>query len=272
MARIGVVAQNFDIFEGDGLDGFARTGNTSASQILRAGAQGVILGHSEAGDGPETVHKKLLSLIGQKVGLKKLVILVGEGWDEYENSGREPGKIAKLVEGKCERIFSGVPEGFLKEAIIGYEPKWGSKGSGRDDASPPQPEVISACIGKMRDFFGEKYGNRTKPGFIYGGRSTPERTEQILADENVDGLILGSACNTVEKTMEIARIMGKAGAGRKKVLVCNFKAYELQDSYGKYIDELGKLPEDFLILLAPPYTDIRAVRTLLEEKGFLFNE
>ena len=60
---IGVVAQNFDIFEGDGLDRFARTGETSASQIIRAGAQGVILGHSEVGDSPEAINKKLKTVI-----------------------------------------------------------------------------------------------------------------------------------------------------------------------------------------------------------------
>ena len=267
MAKIGLVAQNFEIFDGDGLDKFARTGEVSANQILRAGSQGVILGHSEVGDSPETINKKLKSLVKENLPLAKLVILIGESWDEFESN--KPSDVALLMKHKCEIIFNGIPEELLEELIVGYEPKWGSRRSGRDDMPPPQPEVISACISEMRKFFVSHYGTKVKPYFIYGGRSTPERTGQILADKNIDGLILGSACNSVKKTMDIARTMIDACGARSKVLICNFKAYELPDSYEDYADELGKLPDKFVILLSPPYTDIQIVRKMLEEKGLL---
>ena len=211
MASIGVIAQNFEIFEGDGLDQFARTGEISLNQIHMAGAQGVILGHSEVGDGPEIINKKLLSILkkqqesGNSSFLNNPVVLVGESWSEFENT--EPQKIAQLMKDKCSIIFRGLPKNFLSRAIIGYEPKWGSRGSGRDDMPPPQPQLISLCIKGVRAFFKEKYGNGIKTYFIYGGRSTPERTRKILLDKNADGLVLGSACNTVEKTLAIAKTM-----------------------------------------------------------------
>jgi triosephosphate isomerase len=273
MAGIGVVAQNFDIFDGDGLDPFARTGSISPSHLHVAGAQGVILGHSEVGDSPQTTNKKLLSILKRQQELKspfflnRITILVGESWKEFEGSSLR--ETAMLVKAKCSTIFDGIPKQLLSQVVVGYEPKWGSRGSGRDDMPPPEPKLISMCIQEMRAFFGEKYGNEIKPCFVYGGRSTPERAKEILADKEISGLILGSACNTVEKTMAIARAMRNICGERKKVLICNFKAFELCEPYEKYISGLGKLPADFTVLLAPPYTDIRLARSKIEAAGLL---
>lgn len=260
MARVKVIAQNFDIYEGDGLDMSARTGEISLKHIVKAGAEGVILGHSETGDEPKVINKKLLSA-AKVPGISSVIVLIGESWKEFESNG--PEDVADFMKRKCEIIFRDVPKEFLPKVIVGYEPKWGSRGSGRDDMAPPQPEFISSCIKNMRLFFRKKYGNDSLMYFIYGGRSTPERTGKILKDKNIDGLILGSACNTVKKTMDIADTMKNVCNGRTKVLICNFKAYEIPDTYDKYVSELGALGDDFLVYLAPAYTDIRAVRFLV---------
>ncbi|MFH1127756.1 MAG: triose-phosphate isomerase [archaeon] len=269
MAYIGVIAQNFEIYDGDGYDPFARTGDISSNQIFKAGASGVILGHSEAGDSPEIINKKLLSVIKKShydLSSFRFVILVGESRDEFETNSAQ--RIAEMMMSRLGVIFRDVPGEFMSSVILGYEPKWGSRGSGRDDMSPPQPELISLCIQKMRLFVKIRYGDGATPYFIYGGRSTPERTRQVLRDRNIDGLILGSACNTVGKALDIACTMKDVCGDRKKVLVCNFKAYDLADSYEDYISELSKLDDDFVVCLAPPYTDIRSVKSILERKGF----
>lgn len=262
MARMKVIAQNFDIYEGDGLDRFARTGEISLKHIVRAGAEGTIIGHSETADEPKVINRKLLS-VAKSSGISRVVVLVGESWKEFESNS--PDDVADLMKRKCDIIFRGVPKEFVSKLIVGYEPKWGSRGSGRDDVAPPQPELISSCIKNMRRFFMDKYGDDSLLYFIYGGRSTPERTRKVLADKNIDGLILGSACNTVRKTMDIANTMKDVCSGRTKVLICNFKAYELPNQYDEYVSELGALPEDFLVFLAPAYTDIRAVRDIVDE-------
>lgn len=60
MAKLEVIAQNFDIYSDDGLDQSARTGDISLRHLNNAGAQGVILSHSEVDDVPVVVNKKLL--------------------------------------------------------------------------------------------------------------------------------------------------------------------------------------------------------------------
>jgi len=266
MANLGVIAQNFDVYDGDGLDPFARTGSISLAHLYKAGAQGVIVGHSEVGDEPQVVNKKLRSIIkierewGKRI-FERVVVLVGENWGEFKGNTAE--EVAGLVVEKCGQVFHEIPREFLSKVFLGYEPKWGSRGSGKDDAPAPNPEQISLCAKEMLRFVGEMCGENTIPHFIYGGRSTPERTLEILKDENVNGLILGSACNTVKKTLDIANSMDKV-CKREKILVCNFKAYDLRDSYKEYVSELGRLPDDFEVLLAPAYTNIKRVR---EEVG-----
>lgn len=259
-----MIAQDFDIYEGDGLDRFARTGAISLNHIQMAGAQGVILGHSETGDSPEIVNQKL-RMLAMHHAFGKVIVLVGETWEEFASSSKP--ELAELLKDRCKTILKGIPKPFLSDLMIGYEPKWGSRRSGRKNTPPPEPGMISACIKEMKLCLREKHGSTIS--FIYGGRSTPRRAKEIMKDENIDGLLLGSACSTVRKALDIANSMRGSGADRKKLLVCNFKAYDLQEPYEKYIAELSKLPEDFSILLAPPYTDLRTVRTMLEEKDIL---
>lgn len=83
MAKIFLTAQNIDIYNGDDLDPYARTGATSAEQIHKAGASGVILGHSEVGDSPQVVRKKLLTIAQKRSAqdphfLERITLLVGE--------------------------------------------------------------------------------------------------------------------------------------------------------------------------------------------------
>ncbi|MBS3052276.1 MAG: triose-phosphate isomerase [Candidatus Aenigmarchaeota archaeon] len=264
MANVYVVAQNFEIYEGDKLDLFARTGKININHLYNVGAQGVILGHSETGDTPEIVNKKILTILDfqNKTGMtvNKLIILVGETLEEYKNSSLE--EIAKLVVKKCGIIFKKIPEGFLSNVIIGYEPKWGSSGSGNNDVPPPESELVSICINKIKNFINKKYGSSKKVFFIYGGRVTPERIN-ILNDSNLNGFILGSASSSVERLLEIAKPMVETQPNKTKILVCNFKAYKLANPYEKYISVLRKLPTSFNIYLAPPYTDIREISDLI---------
>lgn len=237
MARLAVIAQDFDIYDGHP---HARTGEISLRHLRDAGADGIILGHSEVGDPADVINKKLQRALSQ--GFGHIVVLGGETWEEFQDAQR-------VVVEKFERSLQGLSGNI----ILGYEPAWGTRGSGRDDVLPPQPDHIHACVCALKERF-------TGHPIIYGGRSDPERAEVIMRDAGIQGFILGSACDSVQKTLSIAGAMGRAG---EKIIVCNFKAYELKDSYEDYVHELKKLPDDFLILLAPPYTDIRLVASLL---------
>ena len=56
--NIYLMAQNVTIYDGDGKNQFARTGEIGFYHLKKAGATGVILGHSEVTDKPEIVNLK----------------------------------------------------------------------------------------------------------------------------------------------------------------------------------------------------------------------
>jgi triosephosphate isomerase len=267
MPQVLLTAQDIQIYDGDGFDLFARTGATSAEQIYRAGATGAILGHSEVGNSPDIVHAKLLTLLARRGSAPDVTILVGETWDEFEQHSSE--EIAERVCGHLMLILKDVPQDRLSLAVIGYEPKWGSRGSGRDDMPPPSPQTIGVVGTRLRagliELLGEDLGKNIP--LIYGGRSTPERTEEILQNENIEGLILGSACNTVEKTLAIADTMERVRPGKRKILHANFKAYNLTDTYEAYFEAFRRLDNSFTIYLSPCVADLREVSKLLLEYG-----
>lgn len=269
MANIVLSAQNFDIYDGDGLDPFARTGAVSVDMLYRVGAKGVILGHSETNDSVTVVRNKLLTIVKRQKEYKdqnlliKTTILVGETWDEFEKNSM--AAVSEIVSKRLEEIIKDLPIHFLQNLTIGYEPKWGSRGSGNDAAPPPQPALISVCIKEMGEVIRKYHGDKASDSIamIYGGRSTPERTREILKDINVEGLILGSACNTLQKTLDIIQAMQKTMGNRKKILHANFKAYNLPGSYQDYINVFQKLDDGFTIFISPSYTDLKEIKNLL---------
>ena len=268
MAQIFLTGQNFDIYEGGGKDAVARTGSISIEMLEKAGAEGVIIGHSEVGDSINIVSAKITTLLHYRDDNPSLLphstIMVGESWEEF--TGRTIHQIAEIVSEKLFLLLSQIPQDFAQTIVTCYEPQWGSRGSGHDNEPPPSPELISTVAAKMKDKVLEIFGpaGKTIP-LIYGGRSTPDRTEEILADKHIDGLILGSACNTVQKTLDIAHAMQRAMLERKKVLHANFKAYNLTDSYELYVQELSKLDDTFIVYISPNHTDIRIVKEVLDK-------
>lgn len=266
MAKIFIIAQNIDIYNDDNLDPFARTGATSANQIYKAGAQGVILGHSEVGDSPDIVRKKFLTITQKEKTpdahfLEKIILLIGESWEEFKDNSVEI--ISNIVGNQLADILKDIPQDYLDNLVVGYEPKWGSRGSGHDDTPPPDPKQISFVCKKIHSVLTNLQGKKSTIPIIYGGRSTPERTEEILYDENIEGLILGSACNTVKKTMDIANVMSKVRPGKRKILHANFKAFDLPDRYEEYLSALNTLDDSFIIYLSPCHVDIREIKKII---------
>lgn len=271
MSKMILSAQDFSIYKGDGLDPQARTGAISCEHLFRAGAEGVIVGHSEVGDTVQVVRQKLLTLVDKAGGdldfLSKSTVLVGESWEEFES--KSTAEVAEIIAKQINTVLQDLPKEFVRNLVIGYEPKWGSRGSGRDDMPPPAPELIGQCAKKIHEQLKLDFGEDTAKSvpIIYGGRSTPERTEQILVDPYVEGLILGSACNTVEKTISIASAMQKVMGSKRKVLHANFKAYNLSDSYEDYIKALQELDDTFIVYLSPSHTDLFQLSKLLKEES-----
>jgi triosephosphate isomerase len=264
---VRLLAQGFDIFEGDGLHPFARTGRISCQHLKDAGAFGVILGHSEVNDAPEIVGKKLKAAL--KIGLKENVLLVGEKWEELGADW----DIATLIQKETakaavrNRLIASLEEisaDDFSRLVLGYEPAWGTRGSGKKDAEPPQPEQVGEFCAFIRAIISEKYGEDAAKSLrvIYGGTMSPERAAPMMDRKDVDGFILGSAGTRSDWVRNIAAVARNyAKPGRTPVLVLNWKAYNLKEPYIAFVEDLKKFEIDSFV--APNFVDLRLVGSLV---------
>lgn len=195
--NVKIGAQNVH-FEAKG----AFTGEISASMLLEAGAEYVIIGHSERrayfGETDETVNLRTKAALA--AGLK-VILCLGEVLSE-----RQSGITSEIVSMQTKLDLAGVSAEDMKNVIIAYEPVW-AIGTGLT-ATPEQAEEVCAVI---RGVLSKLYGKETADGVTvqYGGSMNDANAAELLAKEDVDGGLIGGASLVPEK---FAKIVGAAEA------------------------------------------------------------
>jgi triosephosphate isomerase (TIM) len=172
-------------------DGFwekegAFTGQVNMGMIKEAGAQYVILGHSERrrlfGDTDETINRKVIAALGS--GLTP-IFCIGETLEEREN-----GATLAVLDRQIKKGLDGVTGDQVAELVIAYEPVW-AIGSGRQ-ATPQQAGEAHAHIrSRVRSWFGGSAGDQGR--IIYGGSVKPDNIHELVALPDVDGALVGGA-------------------------------------------------------------------------------
>jgi triosephosphate isomerase len=178
---IKVGAQNVHFAESG-----AYTGELSAAMLKEAGAEYVIIGHSERrqyfGETDRTVNQRTLAAI--HAGLKAIVC-VGESLQE-----REAGYTDALVEYQTLIALTGVDVKELKNIVIAYEPVW-AIGTGKVATD----EQANETIGVIRAAVARKYGKAAanKLRIQYGGSMKPGNVKGLMAQSEIDGGLIGGA-------------------------------------------------------------------------------
>lgn len=180
-SNIKIGAQNVH-FEKSG----AFTGEISADMLKEVGAEYVIVGHSERrtyfGETDVTVNKRTLAALN--AGLK-VIVCVGEYLEQ-----REQGITRELVSMQTKIALGGVTPEQLKQMIIAYEPVW-AIGTGKTATAQQANEVNAAIRGAVA----ELYGQAAADGLTiqYGGSMNAGNAEELLAQPDVDGGLIGGA-------------------------------------------------------------------------------
>jgi len=164
----------------------AYTGEVSGEMLLEAGAEYVIIGHSERrqyfGETNETVNKKLKKALS--IGLKPIVC-IGETLAD-----RESGATEAVVEKQVREGFVGLTAEEMKGTIIAYEPVW-AIGTGKT-ATAEQAEAVHAFV---RNLVAQLWDKETADAVViqYGGSMKPENVASLLAQPDIDGGLIGGA-------------------------------------------------------------------------------
>ena len=164
----------------------AYTGEVSGEMLMEAGAEYVIIGHSERrqyfGETNETVNKKLKKALS--IGLKPIVC-IGETLAD-----REAGTTEAVVGKQVKEGFVGLTAEEMKGTILAYEPVW-AIGTGKT-ATAEQAEAVHAFV---RNLVAQLWDKETADAVIiqYGGSMKPENVASLLAQPDIDGGLIGGA-------------------------------------------------------------------------------
>ena len=174
----------------------AFTGEVSATMIKEAGATYVIVGHSERrqlfGETDAIVNRKVQSAIAQ--GLAP-IMCVGETLAQ-----REAELAQEIVSGQLIGGLAGLTPVDLDRIIVAYEPVW-AIGTGRT-ATPEQAQEMHAFI---RRVFADRHSRDAGDALriLYGGSVKPDNIAGLMAQEDIDGALVGGASLQAESFAQI---------------------------------------------------------------------
>ena len=161
----------------------AHTGDIAAGMLAEAGAEYVILGHSErrADHGETDADVLAKTEAARKAGLCSIVC-IGETLDE-----RNAGQTLRIVGGQ---LSNSIPDGATAaELVIAYEPVW-AIGTGKVPTLDQIAEVHGFLRGELASRFG---GEGAAMRLLYGGSVKPSNAAEIFSIDNVDGALVGGA-------------------------------------------------------------------------------
>lgn len=154
--------------------------------LTELGVRYVVVGHSERrqyfADTNETVNQRLLA--AQQAGLRP-ILCVGE-----TKAQRDAGETEALIISQIEQGLVGVDQDNL---VIAYEPIW-SIGTGDTCASDEANRVIGVIRKQLK--------NRDVP-IQYGGSVKPTNVDEIMAQPEIDGALVGGASLTPDSFARI---------------------------------------------------------------------
>lgn len=176
----------------------AFTGEVSAAMLLDVGCEYVIVGHSERrafyGEDDLVVAEKVIA--ASKAGLKP-IFCVGELLAE-----RESGKTEVVVARQLDAVLDSA-EGLaaLQKAVIAYEPVW-AIGTGKT-ASPAQAQEVHEFIRQRIAVKDAALAARIQ--LLYGGSVKGNNAEELFAQIDIDGGLIGGASLDAAEFLTICR-------------------------------------------------------------------
>ena len=164
----------------------AYTGEISAPMLLCLGVTHVIVGHSERrqyfGETDDTVNLRLKTAL--ESGLSA-ICCVGEVLEE-----REAGLTDDVLRRQCVRAFHAISAKKAAKLVVAYEPVW-AIGTGKTAT----PELAAQAHAVIRSEAGEVFGAEFAADLriLYGGSVKPENVSSLMAQEEIDGALVGGA-------------------------------------------------------------------------------
>ncbi|MEJ2238320.1 MAG: triose-phosphate isomerase [Gemmatimonadales bacterium] len=173
----------------------AFTGELSVEMVQESGAGAALIGHSERrhvfGETDEETGKKVRAVLA---GGLLPVLCVGELIEE-----REAGETIAVVERQLS-VLEGLDPDSLVKIQVAYEPVW-AIGTGKTATPADAAEVHQA----IKQWFADRLVVEADVSVLYGGSVKPENAGTLVAEPEVDGVLVGGASLDPQAWLSITR-------------------------------------------------------------------
>ncbi len=178
----------------------AYTGEVSADMLHSFGCQHAIVGHSERrsifGETSEQVAEKVTALLSHSM---TPILCVGETLEE-----RESGNTMNVVQQQLNAVAEHCGVEAFAKLVIAYEPVW-AIGTGKT-ATPGQAQDVHAAI---RSWLSERNADIAQNvSILYGGSVKADNAQELFAQPDIDGGLIGGASLKAEEFYQICRAAG----------------------------------------------------------------
>jgi triosephosphate isomerase (TIM) len=178
----------------------ALTGEISPSQLVDAGCELVLIGHSERrlilGESDETLNRKFAA--AQASGLTP-VLCIGETLAQ-----REAGQTLEVVERQLSAVIDEFGIDVFAKAVIAYEPVW-AIGTGLT-ATPQQAQDVHAAIRAQLAQKNPEVAQGVR--LLYGGSVKAANAVELFSMPDIDGGLIGGASLNADEFGAICRAAG----------------------------------------------------------------
>ncbi|MDY2941588.1 MAG: triose-phosphate isomerase [Varibaculum sp.] len=179
-------------------DNGAYTGEISAAMLTKLGCKYVICGHSERRE----YHSESDALVGEKARVTLAagmipIICCGEGLEI-----RKAGQHVEHVLGQITADFDGISAEDAAKCVVAYEPIW-AIGTGEVATPEDAQQVCGAIRSRLAELYSEQVADDIR--VLYGGSVKSSNVQDIMAQPDVDGALVGGASLKAEEFSKIVR-------------------------------------------------------------------
>ena len=169
----------------------AFTGEISPVMVKDAGAVAAIVGHSERRqiffETDEMINRRLKGAIKFEL---LAILCIGETLDE-----REKGHTFQVLEDQLRNGLKTLAPGDMTRVVIAYEPVW-AIGTGKTASKEQAQEAHAFIRGVLGRIYEKTIAEQTR--ILYGGSVKPTNIDELMAQPDIDGALVGGAALDAE--------------------------------------------------------------------------
>lgn len=192
-SNIQVGAQNV-CWEKEG----AFTGEISPAMLNDLGVGMAIIGHSERrqifGEDNSMINRKLHAALNAGI---TPVLCIGETLDD-----REAGATLTVLETQLCEGLKNVTAKHITTVVLAYEPIW-AIGTGKTASKEQAQEIHAFLRGLLTGMYEKNIAETVR--ILYGGSVKPENIDELMAQPDIDGALVGGAALNAESFERIIR-------------------------------------------------------------------